>query len=285
MNIKDLLQNAALNTLNEDAMDELPIRFVTDEMHVQNIEHHLPKPCRLRRKVEFTDLQAFLDYLNHRKKAGAEIYVHDMEAHAVLDPSTDGNLSHEEDQAHLELQPTQPYKELLDACTEHSQQSLVHWIEEHVDHITAHKKGDQLGKPGDTIPLTEAVTAIRNLTIAQKTELGSRIEDDSAETSAFASIDIKSKLQKPDYLTFTCKPYEGLKDTKAGHQHRTFTLRVIYLNSDKTPTIKLKMMAAEKMQNQMEKDLYQNILNSPKLVKDTTIIQGKRTKFVKGTTR
>lgn len=140
----------------------------------------------------------------------------DMEATAIIDAGDIENPLHQEFKAIISLNKTAAFTSLMsmvDARMPHSQRSFAEWIEDWNAHIKA------IDQAGAEYPLSNAVQAIRSMTIEQYKKSDHKQENFKAERGTLESIAAKSEHTIPAMLDFKCVPFHGLEE-------RTIRLRV-----------------------------------------------------------
>ncbi len=149
---------------------------------------------------------------------------------------------HGDHRAVLQLSKTESFKALLNADgTRFEQRELAEWMEDWRDHLEA------LAEDGAILPLSNAVAAIRRITIGTTAETTSEEQTFSNRRSAMAEVEAKHKDTLPAFLKFTCEPYQGLKE-------RTFTVRLSLITGEK-PRISARIVRLETAEEEMAKEL------------------------------
>lgn len=154
---------------------------------------------------------------------------------------------HGDHQAHLTLQKTEAFRELLNINGKRfDQRQLAEWLEDWIDHLQT------FAEDGRTeLPLAASVAAIRRITIGTNAEATSEEQTFSSRRSAMAEVEAKHKDQLPAFLKFTCEPYQGL-------QERTFTVRLSLITGEK-PQISARIVRLETAQEDMAKELEEKL--------------------------
>src|SRR5690554_349323 len=154
---------------------------------------------------------------------------------------------HGDHQAHLTLQKTEAFRELLNINGKRfDQRQLAEWLEDWIDHLQT------FAEDGRTeLSLAASVAAIRRITVGISAEATSEEQTFSSRRSAMAEVEAKHKDQLPAFLKFTCEPYQGL-------QERTFTVRLSLITGEK-PQISARIVRLETAQEDMAKELEEKL--------------------------
>jgi len=113
-----------------------------------------------------------------------------------------------------------------------TQKQVVEWVEDWSPQLRA-----KFGAESDAVGITQALVAIRNLTISAKSDVTHTDKDFGASRSALEEIEAKAQGGIPSHLVFTCVPYIGFVS-------RDFALRLSVITGDK-PALVLRMVAKE----------------------------------------
>lgn len=225
-----------------DCMLALP-----DNFQLHDLEKSMAYRKRARGTMTTSSLDHFCDYVKVRRRLGACVFIDQqkIQATAVLNLGTWEAPGHADDLAIYAPMQTAAYKALLAIAggMPRSQREVAEFLEDWgPDFITA-RHGD------DVMPHSQAVAAIRKVTIESLSKSENTQEQLSASRSAFDQVKATSADGKlPTTFVFSCEPY-------AGFISRSFTLRLAILTSDKAPTLTLRIVKAEQHAEAMAKEL------------------------------
>ncbi len=187
---------------------------------------------------------AFCAYVRQHAEAGATAFIDaaKMQASAVLNLGTPGEPGHADNVANLAPTKTAPYAALCNATVMRlSQRDAAEFLEDWQAFIEC---ADDAGP----IKTSQAIAAVRRITIESMQRAESSEQSLSAERSALESVAAKSKEPLPTFINFTCKPYAELAE-------RRFTLRLGILTGDKVPSLVLRLVKAEEHAEEMANEL------------------------------
>lgn len=227
------LQNQFAGDLAQLEDTDTPVICAPSDMKIQSLEPYMNFRARFRGTFKTDSPHEFAEYVNaHAVKAGCFIQADTMSAETIFDLGDEINPGHCEHIAELKLTKTAEYKALLAiAGSRCSQKELAEWLEDWRDFITA--EDDQ----GESIPLTKAITAVRNITIEAKAKHDSEQGNFSSNRTSMESIEAKAKDAQPATLHFDCTPYNGL-------QPYSFTLRLSII-TEREPKLTLRLVRHE----------------------------------------
>lgn len=213
----------------------VPTALVPDSTKLVSLERYQPLRARFRGNMATNSLADFGEYVLQRNGAGAKGFVDqdEMSCRVFFNIGDTENPGHADDIATLQLKPTAAYKALQAIAGKRlSQKDLAEWMEDwHVSLRATDANGADM-------PVTQAIAAVRNITIkaaAERTHVESNF---SASRSAMDSIEAASQDRLPEALHFSFAPFEGLGI-------RVFTLRLSILTGDEKPALKPRWVGEE----------------------------------------
>jgi len=228
-----------------------PTVALPDGIKLQSIEHLHQRRFRFRGTYSTSVLADFCGLAKGRATDQAidnpvSVFVNadDGEAKAFFNLGTPENPGHADDVALLRLDKTAAYAAALAINSKNmTQKALAEWLEDWFDILTP------IASHGDAAAtVTQAIAAVRDITISTKGERNSIQNEMNASRSALEEIEAKSRKQLPVGFTFRAQPF-------AGFAERAFTLRLSVLPSD-TPLLALRIVgldaAKESIANEFE---------------------------------
>lgn len=230
---------AVEKALAGNAMAALPSDFVW-----KDLESILPTRRRARGSMETTFVPPFVQYVLTHKEAGACVFVDfpRKEVTAVLNLGTPESPGHADNEAIFKPKATAEYDALsIIGYGSIGQKKAAEFIEDWRDCITCYANGE-------AINTAHAIAAIRNVTIEALEKMESVVEQLGESRTTFESVKATSKHTLPQFIHFTCRPYDML-------QSRTFVLRVGMQTGDKYPSLRLTLVHKEVHEQEMADEL------------------------------
>lgn len=224
--IKEISQ-LAIDAAGANRIDANTPAIVLGEK-VVSLEHLQAARSRYRGEFKTSVLSEFAIYL--KANAGGIGFIDPKSCYAktYLNLGTAETPGHADWTATLELEPTAAYAALLAVNgKQHSQKALVEWIEDWSGNL----------RGTDNSPISNAVAAIRELTISAKSDVTHTDKDFGAKRSALEEIEAKSTARIPTHINFMCEPYLGF-------QQRDFILRLSIITGEK-PALTLRIVSHE----------------------------------------
>lgn len=213
---------------------------------LHDLEPYLPGRRRARGNMATAQLTSFALYVIEHAEAGATVFVDQktMSATAVLNLGEAAKPGHADNKAQLAPERTAAYTSLLQHANGagHSQKAIAEWMEDWAENISA------FAADGTQIKTTQAVAAVRKITIDAMRKVESAEQSLSASKSAFESVQASSTETLPALLFFVCHPYADLDE-------RTFGLRLGVLTGDDKPKVNLRISKFEEHAEQMATEL------------------------------
>lgn len=245
------MDKSAIQMLQQTAIDadrlrippELDKRLIAlpNDYNLHDLEAYHPERAQFRGTF---DTQSIADFVAYVRARGGEGYI-DADRHQAtvfFDLGTKDNPGHARHRANLTLNKTAAYHALLQACgTKLDQRTLVDWLEDWSPNLLA------FAQDGAHITLSNAVAAVRQVTIASKKETENTEGDFNAARSTLEEVEARSRLGLPAAFTFECEPYLGLPS-------RVFRLRLGVLTSHDKPTLTLRIVQKEAQDEAIAQD-------------------------------
>lgn len=261
----DLLQQTAVHANEiENVPTFIPQLAVPNGITLQSAEKFQPGRSRFRGKYATSTIAEFNAYTKARHEAAtasgsnaspagtgstsAFVNADDASAIAYFNLGTPSNPGHADDVAVLSLKNTAAYAALLSINGKQlKQRQLAEFLEDWFDATTPiYPDASPTAPPAS---LSAAIAAIRDITIASKSEQNSVQGDLNASRSALEEIEARSKKQLPTSFYFEAAPYDGFLP-------RVFTLRLAVLPQEKDPLLVLRIVGladvAEKIGKEFE---------------------------------
>lgn len=216
-----------------------------DSCSLLSLEKYLPFRRRARGKMRTPALKSFVDYVKAHAENGAVVFVDSKEigARAVLNLGTPQKPGHADNLALYCPQETAAYAALAkNAGMPLAQKEAAEFIEDWQDCIQC------LGENGDVLSTSQAVAAVRKITIEAISKRANEEMTLSASRSTFEHLTASSQDPLPAAIRFTCKPY-------ADASERTFVLRVGVAMGESKPRIRLRIIKHEEHQAQIAEEL------------------------------
>lgn len=219
------------------------------DYNLHDLEHLLPHRTRARGRYETTSIQDFCTYPGAAGKGTAVVFVNpeQMTATAIYNLMEDDQPGHCDDLATLGLKKTAAFTALLAVNgARMEQRQIAEWLEDWQSQITAKSAGEE-------ISMSQALSAIRNLTIESVRRRESQENNFSSTQDSFDKIEATSGgRQLPDQFRFSCTPYEGLAE-------RSFALRLSITTGGDKPCYTLRMIALETQEEAMAAEFAEQI--------------------------
>ncbi len=220
---------------------------------LHDLEPYLAGRRRARGTMATAQLASFAEYVIAHAEAGATVFVDQktITATAVLNLGEAAEPGHADNKAALTPERTAAYTALLQHAngSAYSQKAIAEWMEDWADNIIA------FAADGAEIKTTQAVAAVRKITIDAMRKIESTEQSLSASKSAFESIQASSTETLPALILFSCQPYADL-------DQRSFALRLGVLTGDATPKVNLRISKMEEHAEQMATELAELITSA-----------------------
>lgn len=207
---------------------------------------------RFRGNFRTSVLGAFAGYVSTNQPVDEKVPVFvepkGASATAFLNLGDPDSPGHADWRATLSMEQTAGYAALRaqDGKTV-NQKQLSDWIEDWAPFLRA-----QMTIDSDPVPISHAITAIRNLTIKASEETSHAITDFAARRSSMAEIEAKSANGIPSHLRFTVSPYPGFTE-------RSIALRVSVNTGGDKPTLTLRIVGRELLEESIAAELVDSL--------------------------
>ena len=239
------LQKAELGRIISQALSEqlttTPLVAVPDSFSIKSLEQYMPNLANYRGAFSTPSLKDFRLYNTEFSQAGAKCFVNGdaMSAKTIFDLGDVVAPLHKEHTANIKLERTSAYKALLNNNdTVNDQKEMANFLEDWTDYISASSM------TGESMTTAQAAKALRDMTIESAREINSNVQDYGETLSAMERIEAKNKDLLPNFITFTCRPYNDLKEYQ-------FKLRLSVLTSFDKPKISCRIIQLEQLQEDM----------------------------------
>lgn len=223
-----------------DSTVALPADFT-----VHDLERFAPTRRRLRGTMTTSSPTDFAAYAKDNAEDGAVVFVNrtGMTADAVLNLGTVDIPGHADHRAQLRPIPTAAYSAMRKLANGQglTQQQVAEFLEDWPDNVTCERDGD-------TVPVRQAIAAVRSITIEALNKLASEEQQLSATRSTFEHVKATSTETLPAIINFDCVPLHGLAS-------RTFSLRLAIHTGGQKPAITLRVVNDEQHLEDMAQEL------------------------------
>lgn len=200
---------------------------------VVDIEHLSEGRSRFRGQFSTSVLSEFAAYLRDHSGVASDLFISPDKAIAIayLNLGDANDPGHGDWKAQLSLKETAAYAAALMACgSRFTQREMAEWAEDWAGNLTAFNGENQ-------VPLSAAIAAIRNITIAAKKDVTNTDEDFGAKRSALEQIEARGAGGMPTHFLLTTVPYTGFTV-------RDIKLRLSVITGD-SPALKLRIVGKE----------------------------------------
>ncbi|MFM9880676.1 MAG: DUF2303 family protein [Burkholderiaceae bacterium] len=230
-------------------VEQTPYIVISDGYKKHSLESFMRQRTRARGSMATDSLDSFEDYVVAHQEQGAAVFVTaaDMRATAVLNLGTPEAPGHADNTAHYQPTRAAAYTALLRVADGYGkkQGEIAEFLEDWPDHIVCFNSGEGITPP-------QAIAAIRKITIEALRKVESAEQQLSASKTSFESVTASSANPLPTHIYFACTPYADL-------QPRTFVLRLGIQTGGDKPSIFLRIVNADKHQEQMAQELVANV--------------------------
>jgi uncharacterized protein YfdQ (DUF2303 family) len=235
-----------------------------ENVRLNDLEQYLPGRRRYRGAMKTHLIAQFAEYTNECADAvvkdGSQvpcfINAEAMSAEAFFNLGDTTQPGHGDHRANIALSKTQAYTELLKIDGRaFGQRDFAEWLEDWADHIKTTTTA------GVDIPLSQAVSAIRRITIAAKAEATNDETTFASRKSSMSEVEAKNKDTLPAFICFTAVPYHGLPLSE-------FRLRVGLITSGDAPKLSTRIVRLEDAQERIAEDfrgLLEKVLDEEKV--------------------
>lgn len=215
-----------------------------DNFCIHELESYLPQRLRFRGEMRTASIADFVSFVKAESVNGAGFIDADRQAATVFfNLGTKEAPGHADHTATLKLKSTAAFNALskIDGCRV-DQRGMIDWIEDWATNLRAYGSN-----PGESKSLTEALAAIRQVTIKASKETESTEEDFRGARSTLEEVEAKSRIGLPGGFIFTCEPYLGLPAYD-------FQLRMAVITSGDKPALSLRIVRREAMEEAIAED-------------------------------
>ncbi len=249
--IEKLSEAQAISAANEalsncTGPDDISSALVLpSDFQTHDFERFLQTRRRARGTMTTSSVPAFADYIKTHAEEGATCFIEQdkMTAVAVLNLGVPDAPGHADNRAVLAPKKTAAYLSLLKVAHGRgiTQKEAAEFLEDWPALIQCFNEGEEVTPP-------KAIAAIRKITIEGLKKLESAEQQLSASRSTFEQVTASSTETLPTFIYFKCVPFHGLIE-------RTFVLRLGILTGGQTPSIALRIINAEKHDEDMAAEL------------------------------
>jgi len=264
----DYLNNLIASGSNSESVLKVTGNTVVplpENVRLNDLEKFLPLRRRFRGVMNTHLIQQFAEYTNETATEASEdegvqapcfIDAESMSAEVFFNLGHTGDPGHGDHRANVTLSKTQAFQELLRINgSTLGQRDLAEWLEDWSEYLVT------TTTTGASIPLSQAVSAIRRITIAAKAESTSEEQSFGSRKSAMSEIEAKNQETLPAFICFSTVPYHGL-DTSDFH------LRVSLITGREEPRLSARIVRLEEAQERMAAEfrgLLEEALDSEKV--------------------
>lgn len=202
--IRDLV-NAELtnNLLKKDNSEKNSPILLPEGYTLFSVEKYQLKPSQFRGAYTTSSFMDFLDYVHNNKDADSKVFIDPDKytATAILDIGNVKDPKWGKHVAKLSLKKTAEFSAITDkARMQFNQIEFVDFIEDFSENI--------IFEGG----LSQAILAVRNMSVSTKSEKDSTVGDFKSTASKYDEIEVKSKGNVlPEGFTFSCVPFVGFE--------------------------------------------------------------------------
>jgi uncharacterized protein YfdQ (DUF2303 family) len=243
----EAIAQAQLST--ESAMGDDGVLLLPSDFTRHDLESFQQFRRRMRGTMNTSVIGHFAAYTKEHAEDGASVFIDadKMQASAVLNLGTKSAAGHCDHKAVFSARKSAAYKTLRDVANGAplSQQEVAEFCEDWGGFINYFREVD--GVP-EQIVNKHAIAAIRRITIEGLRKVEASEQQLSATRSAFESVTAKSDDPLPTMLSFRCVPFFGLAE-------RSFTIRLGVLTSYEKPSITLRLVNIEAVEEEMAEEL------------------------------
>ena len=229
-----------------------PLVLTPNSMDMSSLERHMEFASRYRMNISTTSINDFIDYNKQFDEVGATCFINadSMTSKTIFDLGTVEAPGHKEHTAALDLKRTAVYRALLGTSGDKlTQKEAAEFLEDWADFITVEDQH------GESMTFKAAAASLQDMTIASAKTMNSTVSDFGESNNSMESIEAKSKGALPAWVDFKCIPHLGL-------EARTFTLRVSILTSGDRPSVVLRIVKLENIQEEIALEFKDKLVES-----------------------
>ncbi|MGO2345663.1 MAG: YfdQ family protein, partial [Providencia sp.] len=222
-----------------------PAVAVPHGLEIVNLEKYQDNRYRFRGSLKTTSINDFVKYsVGYSDAPGVRCFIdaEDMTARTIFNLGTIEHPGHADNSALIVLKKTSPFSAVLSINgRKQGQKELAEWLEDWRDYLLA------FDADGNVLDIKQAISAVRRITIESSRSSDHEDSDFSARRSVMENVEAKSKDIMPAAFEFKCTPYEELKE-------RSIKLRYSILTSQDTPTLVLRIVQLENLEEQIAQE-------------------------------
>lgn len=244
----------AISGVRLNAVENMPCPAVAvpNGLEIVNLERYQNGRYRFRGSLKTTSINDFVKYsVGYSDAPGVRCFIdaEDMTARTIFNLGTIEYPGHADNSALIVLKKTSPFSAVLSVNgRKQGQKELAEWLEDWRDHLLA------FDADGNVLDIKLAIGAVRRITIESSRSSDHEDSDFSARRSVMENVEAKSKDIMPAAFEFKCTPYDEL-------QERAIKLRYSILTSQDTPTLVLRIVQLENLQELMAQE-FRDILSA-----------------------
>lgn len=244
----------AISGVRLGAVENMPCPAVAipNGLEIVNLERYQNGRYRFRGSLKTTSINDFVKYsVGYSDAPGVRCFIdaEDMTARTIFNLGTIEYPGHADNSALIVLKKTSPFSAVLSVNgRKQGQKELAEWLEDWRDHLLA------FDADGNVLDIKQAIGAVRRITIESSRSSDHEDSDFSARRSVMENVEAKSKDIMPAAFEFKCTPYDEL-------QERAIKLRYSILTSQDTPTLVLRIVQLENLQELMAQE-FRGILSA-----------------------
>ncbi|EML7933169.1 YfdQ family protein [Providencia rettgeri] len=244
----------AISGVRLGAVENMPCPAVAvpNGLEIVNLERYQNGRYRFRGSLKTTSINDFVKYsVGYSEALGVRCFIdaEDMTARTIFNLGTIEHPGHADNSALIVLKKTSPFSAVLSVNgRKQGQKELAEWLEDWRDYLLA------FDADGNVLDIKQAIGAVRRITIESSRSSDHEDSDFSARRSVMENVEAKSKDIMPAAFEFKCTPYDEL-------QERAIKLRYSILTSQDTPTLVLRIVQLENLQELMAQE-FRDILSA-----------------------
>ncbi|WP_265497607.1 YfdQ family protein [Providencia rustigianii] len=244
----------AISGVRLNAVENMPCPAVAipNGLEIVNLERYQDGRYRFRGSLKTTSINDFVKYsIGYSEDLGVRCFIdaEDMTARTIFNLGTIEHPGHADNSALIVLKKTSPFSAVLSVNgRKQGQKELAEWLEDWRDYLLA------FDADGNVLDIKQAIGAVRRITIESSRSSDHEDSDFSARRSVMENVEAKSKDIMPAAFEFKCTPYDEL-------QERAIKLRYSILTSQDTPTLVLRIVQLENLQELMAQE-FRDILSA-----------------------
>lgn len=232
-------------TALSDSSNTRELVALPSDYKLNDLEQYLPNRRRPRGTMATANLLSFGIYCSNNAGNCATVFVDKdtMSACAVLNLGSPDAPGHADNKAVIKAERTAAYKALVAIANGigRSQKEVAEFLEDWSEYVKCFNDAGEVKN-------SQAVAAVRKITIDSMRKLESEEQNLGASKSAFESVQASSKEPLPTTIYFECVPY-------ADFEQRLFVMRLGVLTGESVPKVNLRIVKAEQAAEEMAEEL------------------------------